>query len=138
MHLPGIQKIWNCPAKIVSPDVDIAYLCHKPVSVRGTLVEVPFFNTPECSCVEDYDTGDQYEKATLRFLAHQELTREYPLAFVILDANGQYWLLGRGEPPFLKLKQTRRTGTPSGDPAAVEVEVELSALVALIPCSVTI
>ena len=55
------------------------------------------------------------------------------VVWMIRQANGGWWLIGRREPVFPTVKVTTNTGVPGGDRAVKTVTVEYQGYKALIP-----
>ena len=58
------------------------------------------------------------------------------LAFLVLDTNGQWWLIGHQEDPYPVIKCTHQTGEPDGEKAGNVYEVTLIGRKTLISVSV--
>jgi hypothetical protein len=70
----------------------------------------------------------------LKFSCVEELPLHKHLGFVVIDANGKQYLIGSRERCFPTVTATADTGTPSGDAAITNYEVQWNSLKALIPC----
>lgn len=134
--LPGISRIAYLGCVNVPEHIEMKSLVGIPSGVYDMITEICFSGTPTCVCESEYDNHAQVEKATLTFYSTDDLPIRHALAFLALDANGQWWLLGHREAPYPTIRRTQQTGTPADERAVYTYEVSLIGRKALIPVAV--
>lgn len=134
-NLPGIVEIRWLDVSELSPNIEAKYLAGVPVAVMQESHEIAFYGSAECQAVEEHDNNGRWEKTTLVFLTNDELPRKAAVAWVVKQANGQWWLIGTAERAWPTVKVTNTTGVPDGDRAVKTVEITHQGIKSLIPVS---
>ena len=133
--LPGIVRIAYLRCENVPSNIELKSLVGIPAVIYDTTTEVAFSGTPTCVIENEYDNHSQVEKTKLTFSSTDEIPIRQQLAFLILDTNGQWWLIGHREDPFPVIKCTHQTGEPDGEKAGNVYEVTLIGRKSLISVS---
>ena len=134
--LPGIVRIAYIGCVNLPQYIEMKTLAGIPSGVYDMIKEVCFAGTASCVCESEYDNHAQVEKATLTFFSVDSIPIRQAIAFLALDSNGQWWLLGHHEPPYPTVRRAFHTGAPADDKAGYTYEVTLMGRKALIPVSV--
>lgn len=134
--LPGIVRIAYIGCVNVPQHIEMKALVGIPSGVYDMITEVCLAGRATCVCESEYDNHAQVEKATLTFFSTEEIPIRQTLAYLVLDTNGQWWLLGHREPPYPTVRRSQHTGTPGEERAVYTYEVSLIGRKALIPVSV--
>ena len=109
------------------------YLAGVPVGIYLLTNEIEQYGTGSCTAETSIEEGSLIEKTTLQFETTQQLENVEHLAFVILDANLQYYIIGVREKPY-PLVEVRKDISPEAN--VNTVKVTLTRRKSLIPCSV--
>ena len=134
--LPGIVRIAYLGCVNVPSNIELRALVGIPSAVYDLIHEVCFSGTPLCVTENEYDLHAQVEKTKLTFSSTDEIPIRQQLAFLVLDTNGQWWLIGHQEDPYPVIKCTHQTGEPDGEKAGNVYEVTLIGRKTLIPVSI--
>lgn len=134
--LPGIVRIAYIECMNVPEHIELKALAGIPVGVYEQMTEICFTGNGTCTCESEYDNHAQVEKATLTFFSTDKLPIRRAIAFLALDTNGQWWLLGHRETPYPTIKRTQHSGTPGEERAVYTYEISMIGRKALIPVSV--
>ena len=95
--------------------------------------EVEQYGTGSCEAENELDDGTYYEKTILQFSTAEEITNTTPLAFVIMDAQENYYLIGAREAPYPIIEIAKSVSTESN---MNNVKVTFQRRKSLIPCSI--
>lgn len=131
-NMPGVIDVRflnpaDVPAQIMS-----SYIAGIPVSVFVDGTQMSLHGQPTCQAVEEQTNNGRIEKATLTFMTADDVPPEGML-WMIQQASGEWFLIGRREMPYPTVKVSRSTGEPGGGPAIKTVTVEFQGFKALIP-----
>ena len=135
--LPGISNIAVIGCEYLPEQVEMKALVGITTGVYESVTEICLSGAATCICESEYDNHAQVEKATLTFFSTDDLPVRRVLAFLILDANGQWWLLGHREAPYPTVRRSQHTGTPADERAIYTYEVSMIGRKALIPVTVS-
>lgn len=133
--LPGIQAIAYLAALTLPENLCMQSLAGVPVHIMADMNNVPFNGEPLCECTQTNAQGGSSQSVEFSFRSTSELPSEFHLAFVVIDANGNYFLIGTKE-EHPQIERVQSFGTPDGDPNTFSYTVSLIAPRALIPCRV--
>jgi len=133
--LPGVKAIAYCYAKHLSPDLELQAIAGVPVYATAPLTNIPTTGEPTCECLLTNENYGSNEKVTLSFHSRAQLPDDDYLAFVVIDANDNAYLIGTREEPHPLISRTQSFGTPGGDPSTFTYEITHASVKALIPCS---
>lgn len=131
--LPNIVKVFTIPCASLAPNVVEKYMAGLPVGVYPLPTEVEQYGTGSCEASQDYDEGCYIEKTVLQFSTAEEITNTTPLAFVIMDAQENYFLIGAKEAPFPIIEIAKSISAESN---VNNVKVTFTKRKSLIPCSI--
>lgn len=131
--LPSIIRIFTVPCSQLTPNIMEKYLAGVPVGIYLLTNEIEQYGTGSCTAETAIEEGSLIEKTTLQFETTQQLENGEHLAFVILDANLQYYIIGVREKPY-PLVEVRKDISPEANVSTVKVT--LTRRKSLIPCSV--
>lgn len=131
-NMPGIIDVrylnpGDVPAQIMS-----SFLAGIPVSVFVDGTQLSIHGQATCQAVEEHSNAGRIEKATLNFMTADDVPPEGML-WMIQQASGEWFLIGRREQPYPTVKIQKSTGEPGGDRAIQSVTVEFQCFKALIP-----
>jgi hypothetical protein len=132
--LPGIKSIGYVDCEMLIPNVVLRGICSMDVPILEQVSMLDFCGTPTCSCKREYQNNGKSETATLKFSCLEELPLHKHLGFVVVDTNGQSFLIGSREKCFPTVTATADSGAPSGDAAITSYEVQWKSIKSLIPC----
>ena len=132
-YLPGIVRIAFIGSGNVPANIELKAIAGIPVDVNEPITDVCFTGIPTCTTESVNDNHAQVEKTTLTFSSTDDVPIKQRIAFLILDANGQWWLIGHRESPFPVIRCTHHTGEADGEKAGYVYEVTLIGRKALIP-----
>lgn len=133
--LPGITAIRTLCCDALPPQLARRSAAGLAVHIVLPTNNIDFVDVPVCEVQTEYDNRATLQTVTLSFTTVGLVDDAAPLAFVVVTAQGESFLIGTREQPYPIIKQKLSTGTPSGTAAANEVEVSLTAPLALIPCT---
>ena len=91
------------------------------------------YGTGSCEAENALDDGTYYEKTILQFSTAEEITNTTPLAFVIMDAQENYYLIGAREAPYPIIEIAKSVSSESN---VNNVKVTFSKKKSLIPCCI--
>ena len=131
-NMPGIIDVRFVNPGDVAPNIPGAYLAGVPTSVLVDGTRVSLLSTATCQAVEEHSNNGRIEKATLTFLTCDDVPPAGML-WMVMQASGEWFLIGRREPPYPTVKVQRSAGEPGGDRAVNTVTVEYQCFKALIP-----
>ena len=131
--LPNIVKVFTIPCASLAPNVVEKYLAGLPVGVYPLPTEVEQYGTGSCEAENTLDEGTFYEKTTLQFSTAEEIDNRTPTAFVVMDAQENYFLIGAKEAPYPIVEITKGL---SPDANINDIKVIFSGRKSLIPCSI--
>lgn len=131
--LPHIIKVFVVPCANLVPNVVEKYLAGIPVGVYPLPTEVEQYGTGSCEAENALDDGTYYEKTILQFSTAEEITNTTPLAFVIMDAQEKYFLIGAKETPYPIMEITKNI---TSDDNINDIKVTFSRKKSLIPCNI--
>lgn len=132
--LPGIVKVGWLDCEKLQPNLRDLAAAGVPVAAHTAVTLVPLAADATCELASEMQKGAVVQTATLKFRTSQYIPVEVQLGFVVTDVQGESWLIGAAEPPFPQVKLTRKSRTPSGDPAVWDIEVKAVGQRALLPC----
>ena len=95
--------------------------------------EVEQYGTGSWEAENALDDGTYYEKTILQFSTAEEITNTTPLAFVIMDAQENYYLIGAREAPYPIIEIAKSVSTESN---VNNIKVTFTRRKSLIPCSI--
>lgn len=130
--LPNIVKVFTIPCASLAPNVVEKYMAGLPVGVYPLPTEVEQYGTGSVEAANELDDGTYYEKSVLQFSTAEEIDNRTPMAFVVMDAQGKYFLIGVKEFPFPIVEITKGL---SPDANVNDIKVTFSRKKSLIPCS---
>ena len=131
--LPNIVKVFTIPCASLAPNVVEKYMAGLPVGVYPLPTEVEQYGTGSVEAANELDDGTYYEKTVLQFSTAEEINNRTPMAFVVMDAQGKYFLIGVKEFPFPIVEITKWV---SNDANVNDIKVTFSRKKSLIPCSI--
>lgn len=131
-NMPGIVDVRYLNPGDVPPKIQNAYAAGMPTSVFVDGTQMSLHGKPSCQAVEEHSNNGRIEKATLTFMTADEVPPAGML-WMIKQASGEWYLIGRREPPYPIVKVQRSTGEPGGEPSIKTVTVEYQCFKALIP-----
>lgn len=131
--LPGIKTIAYMASNLLPQELCMQSLAGMPIYVSADMFNVPFNGEPTCECTLTNASNGPSESVQFTFRANEVLPSEYHLAFLVIDANNDYYLIGTKEEHPL-IERVRSFGTPESDPSTHTYTVSLTAPRALIPC----
>ena len=124
-YLPGIVRIAYIGCASLPLNIEMKALVGIPSGIYDMIKEVCFTGTPTCVTENVYDNHAQVEKSTLTFSSTDDIPLRQLLAFLALDTNGRWWLIGHHEDPFPIIKRTHQTGEADGEKAGYVYEVSM-------------
>ena len=124
---------FTIPCASLAPNVVEKYMAGLLVGVYPLPREVEQYGTGACEAANELDDGTYYEKTVLQFSTAEEITNTTPLAFVIMDAQENYYLIGAKENPYPIVEITKGV---SPDANVNGIKVTFSRRKSLIPCSI--
>ena len=98
--LPNIVKVFTIPCASLAPNIIEKYMAGQPVGVYPLPTEVEQYGTGSVEAANELDDGTYYEKTVLQFSTAEEIDNRTPMAFVVMDAQGNYFLIGAKEAPY--------------------------------------
>ena len=128
--LPNIIKVFTIPCASLAPNVVEKYMAGLPVGVYPLPEQ---YGTGSVEAANELDDGTYYEKTVLQFSTAEEINNRTPMAFVVMDAQGKYFLIGVKEFPFPIVEITKWV---SNDANVNDIKVTFSRKKSLIPCSI--
>ena len=131
--LPSIIKIYTVPCQSLVPNIMEKHLAGVPIGILPLPEEIKQFGTGSCTAEAAMEEGAVIEKTTLQFNTTQEIDNTGQLAFIILDANLQYYIIGTKEEPYPLVEVTKAVDR---DTNVNTVKVTMARRKSLIPCSV--
>lgn len=131
--LPNIIKVFTIPCASLAPNIVEKYMAGLPVGVYPLPTEVEQYGTGSVEAANELDDGTYYEKTVLQFSTAEEIDNRTPIAFVVMDAQGKYFLIGVKEFPFPIVEITKGL---SPDANVNDIKVTFSRKKSLIPCSI--
>lgn len=131
--LPNIIKVFTVPCASLAPNVVEKYMAGVPVGVYPLPTEVEQYGTGSCEAENILDEGSYYEKTTLQFSTAEELSNSTPLAFVIMDAQENFFLIGAQEAPYPIVEIKKNVSSESN---VNDIKVTFSRRKSLVPCSI--
>ena len=131
--LPNIVKVFTVPCASLAPNIVEKYMAGLPVGVYPLPTEVEQYGTGSVEAANELDDGTYYEKTVLQFSTAEEINNRTPMAFVVMDAQGKYFLIGVKEFPFPIVEITKWV---SNDANVNDIKVTFSRKKSLIPCSI--
>lgn len=114
--------------------IELRAICNRPVPLMAAMQPVQLCGEAKCRCVRIREGASTSEETTLTFSTNEWLNISKEVAFAVEDILGIRWLIGSKEPPYPQVSATRSTGSPGGEPAAIQYEVTLKSLRALVRC----
>lgn len=109
-----------------------------PISLFLRPDDIPLSGTPDLIVESTNESNGTAESMTLTFSSTLRLPRLRAVAFVIKDANGQWWLIGQLEKPHPAVTGSKATGATDGEPAVTTYEVRQTAPICLKPCKMMV
>ena len=131
--LPNIVKVFSVPCASLAPNVVEKYMAGVPVGVYPLPTEVEQYGTGSCEAENILDEGSYYEKTILQFSTAEDIDNRTPLAFVIMDAQNNYFLIGAQEAPYPIVEITKNVNSESN---INDIKVTFSRRKSLVPCSI--
>ena len=131
--LPSIVKVFSVPCASLAPNVVEKYMAGVPVGVYPLPTEVEQYGTGSCEAENILDEGTYYEKTTLQFSTAEDIDNRTPLAFVVMDAQENYFLIGAQEAPYPIVEISKDLSSESN---INNIKVTFSRRKSLIPCSI--
>ncbi len=129
--LPGVSAVYTIHRSQISPFVREQFLCGLIVAVIGDLSPLPVKGGASCThTVSMLPEGDEHS-VTLNFVTHPDAILE-EMAFIIVAADGEKYLIGSREAPFPETTVTNSLSTPSEGKREFAVKVVWKG--PLIPC----
>lgn len=109
--LPNIVKVFTIPCDSLAPNVVEKYMAGLPVGVYPLPTKVEQYGTGSVEAVNVLDEGTYYEKTTLKFSTAEDIDNNTPVAFVVMDAQENYFLIGAKEKPYPIVEITKNITT---------------------------
>lgn len=134
--LPGISCIAYLAANSLPSHLTMQSMAGLQIFVVSDLTNVPFNGEPTCECTQTNAQGSPSQSVELSFRATMQLPEEFHLAFLVIDANGDYYLIGTKEEHPL-VERVQSFGSPDADPNSFTYNVSLTSPRSLIPCRVS-
>ena len=131
--LPGIKTIAYCYAQWLESDLELLSLSGVPINISAPLTNIPTSGEPTCECTHTNQNNGSNEKVALSFRSRFLIPSGEYLAFVVIDANDQAYIIGTKEEPHPLVSRTQSFGTPGGDPSTFRYEITHASVKALIP-----
>lgn len=131
--MPGIAEIYHIEAHDLQKEIMQAHIVGLEILIAAPKQRVNTFDDAHCEVETNWENNAQTEKAELQFSTTSVISTKKPMAWLIKDVMGQWWLMGCHEQPWPKTTVGRNLGKPGGDRAARTVKVTLNSLVALLP-----
>lgn len=129
--LPDIVAVCRVDCSALIPNITERFRAHLPVSVSQPLSAIELCGKGSCEAEQEYDNGGYSEKTVLQFTTTEELSHNPPQAFVIMDAEGQSYIIGTREAPYPMVETTR---TIDKDMNVSSVKVTFTRPKSLVPC----
>lgn len=134
--LPGIKCIAHINANTLPSDITLQAIAGVPVGVFQDMSHLHTTGEPTCVCTRNNAHNGSSQTVELTFQTTEDLPQDYPLAFLLIDAMDQAYLVGVREAPHPAIEATTDKGTPSGESNTTTYKVNYTAPRALIPCMV--
>lgn len=134
--LPGVSCVAYLAANTLPAQLTMQSLAGLPVFIVADIMNIPFNGEPTCECTQTNAQGGPSESVELSFRTTMALPDEHHLAFLVIDANSRYYLIGTKEEHPL-IERVQSFGTPDADPNSYTYNVSLVSPRALIPCKVS-
>lgn len=131
-NMPGIIDVRYLDPEDVSPQIMSSFIAGIPVSVFTDGTQMSLHGDVTFQAVEEHSNNGRVEKATLTFMTGDAVPPAGKL-WMVQQASGDWYLIGRREPPYPTVKVQNSTGEPGGDRAIKTVTVEFQCFKALIP-----
>ena len=131
--LPNIVKVFTVPCASLAPNIVEKYMAGLPVGVYPLPTEVEQYGTGSVEAANELDDGTYYEKTVLQFSTAEEIDNRTPMAFVVMDAQEKFFLIGAKEAPYPIVEITKGV---SPDANVNDIKVTFSRKKSLIPCSI--
>ena len=131
--LPSIIRIFTVPCAQLAPNIMEKHLAGVPVGIYPLPTEIEQYGTGSCVAESAIEEGSIIEKTTLQFNTTQNIDNTGQVAFIILDANLQYYIIGTKEKPYPLVEVTKAVDR---DTNVNTVKVTMARRKSLIPCSV--
>lgn len=133
--LPGIQALAYLALNSLPDNLCMQSLAGLTIHLMCDLTNIPFSGEPVCECTQTNAHIGLSQAVELSFKTGLEIPEEFYLAFLVLDANGDFYLIGtKEEHPVIE--RVKSFGTPDADPNTYSYTISLTAPRALIPCKV--
>ena len=136
MNLPGIKKIYSVETTSLPLQLEAKSLVGIPITISAAFTDLQFFDEPNCTVKQENEQNMQVEEATLELATIDKLNTDSPLAFLVQDVNGTYYLIGTHEPPSPTITQERETSTPSSNNTCWNIKVTHIGQKAMIECTI--
>ncbi len=130
--LPNIVKVFTIPCASLAPNIVEKYMAGLPVGVYPLPTEVEQYGTGSVETANVLDDGTYYEKTVLQFSTAEEIDNRTPKAFVVMDAQEYYFLIGAKEAPYPIVEIVKNVTT---DANVNDIKVTFSRKKSLIPSS---
>ena len=134
-NMPGIIRVMWLKAEKISPHTVEKFIAGLPVSIGAQGVELELVDAATSSHLQAVENNGLTSKATLEFKTTSPVPADEDIVWAVMDADGQWWLMGTRERNFPVVEVSTSTGTPGGDPAVSTVKVSHTAKIALIPAA---
>ncbi len=132
-RLPNIVKVFTIPCASLAPNVVEKYMAGLPVGVYPLPTEVEQYGTGTVEATNVLDDGTYYEKTVLQFSTAEEIENRTPKAFVVMDAQENYYLIGAQEAHYPIVEITKGI---SGEENVYNIKVTFSRRKSLLRCSI--
>ena len=134
--LPGIKAIAYLAAMQLPDNLAMQSLAGLEIGILVDMMNIPFSGEPTCECTQTNAQGGTSQTVEFVFRSILQLPEEFHLAFVVIDANSRYYLIGtKEEHPVIERLQS--FGSPEGDPSSNTYTISLTSPRALIPCKMS-
>ncbi len=134
--LPGIKFIGWVYSRHLPFRVDLMAVCGHMVVLMTDVHPIIFTSDPECVCKTERKGAAYQDTVTLKFRSTEHLECGIGLGFVVIDVEGNSWLIGSREAPGAVLDLDRNCGLPSGDAAGFAYQVSHVAIRSMVPCMI--
>ncbi len=132
-RLPDIVKVFTIPCASLAPNVVEKYMAGLPVGVYPLPTEVEQYGTGSIEAANVLDDGTYYEKTVLQFSTAEDIENRTPKAFVVMDAQENYYLIGAQEAHYPIVEITKGVAP---DANVNDIKVTFSRKKSVIPCSI--
>lgn len=133
--IPGIKKIGWVRSFTLPPRVDLKAVVGERVMLMAEVNWLEFSGFPECRVTREKENHTYREITELSFVSAFDMPREKDIAIVVVDVDGEGYIIGSRENPKPVITAERNIGIPSETAKAFKVKVSHTAFKSLVPCN---